>query len=57
LKAAGSLAILLALLLFTGEWLCVNVAWRCTHYNWFMISFGTISLIIGLVMISVFRNE
>jgi hypothetical protein len=42
-------------MLFVGEWLCVNVAWKCMDYNqvvmgvsFALISSGLISLFMGI---------
>ena len=50
---------LLGLLLLAGEWLCVNVAWRCVEYGQVIPYVGIASLAIGLILclLSVDRDD
>ena len=38
-------------MLLTGEYLCVEVAWRCLDYNMVYMSFAVVLLVTGLSMI------
>jgi hypothetical protein len=51
----AGLMMFMGAMLFVGEWLCVNVAWKCMDYNqvvmgvsFALISSGLISLFMGL---------
>jgi hypothetical protein len=36
-------------MLLTGEYLCVEVAWRCLNYNKIYVTFGGVLLGLGLI--------
>ena len=36
-------------MLLVGEYLCVEVAWRCLAYNQWYVSFGMSLLAVGLI--------
>ena len=37
-------------MLLVGEYLCVEVAWRCLHYNQWYVTFAMLLLGTGLIM-------
>ena len=47
----GLLSVFQGIMLLTGEYLCVEVAWRCLDYNQFYTSLG--ALLIGAGFIAV----
>lgn len=38
-------------LLLAGEYFCVEVAWRCMHYNEVYVSLAVLLWVAGLIMI------
>jgi len=47
----GWMTVLMGTMVITGEYLCVEVAWRCMDYNTGYVSFAIMLLIAGLIMI------
>jgi hypothetical protein len=47
----GWAMIMQGLMLLAGEYLCVEVAWRCLDYNMVYMNFAVVLLITGLSMI------
>jgi hypothetical protein len=45
------------LLLLAGEYLCVEVAWRCMDYNTEYVGLAVVLLIAGLIMIVIGAND
>ena len=47
----GWMTVLMGGMVLTGEYLCVEVAWRCMDYNTGYVSFAIMLLIAGLIMV------
>jgi hypothetical protein len=47
----GWMTLLTDAMILTGEYLCVEVAWRCMDYNTGLVGFTIMLLIAGLAMI------
>ena len=45
----GWIMMFVGVMLLTGEYLCVEVAWRCLDYNQYYVSFGMLLLGVGLI--------
>jgi len=53
----GAAMIVQGLVLLAGEYLCVEVAWRCMHYNAGYVGLAIVLLVAGLVMILIGANN
>ena len=49
MSSLGWLMMLPGVLLLTGEYLCVEVAWRCLNYNPVVTTVGTLLVGVGLI--------
>jgi hypothetical protein len=49
----GWMTLLTGAMILTGEYLCVEVAWRCMDYNTGLVGFTIMLLISGLIMIMI----
>ena len=47
----GWMIVLMGGMVLTGEYLCVDVAWRCMDYNTGYVAFAIMLLIAGLIMV------
>jgi len=45
----GWMSMFLGAMLLVGEYLCVEVAWRCLDYNRYYVAFGAFLLGIGMI--------
>ena len=45
----GWLMMFVGVMLLIGEYLCVEVAWRCLDYNTAYVTFGLLLLVLGLI--------
>ena len=45
----GWIMMFVGMMLIVGEYLCVEVAWRCLDYNQYYVSFGMSLLGVGLI--------
>jgi len=57
LKEVGFLSILFGALLIAGEYLCVEVAWRCMDYNQFYTGFGMLLMGVGIISAMIGANN
>jgi len=46
----GWMLMFMGAMLLTGEYLCVEVAWRCLDYNRIYVTVGGVLLGLGLIM-------
>lgn len=49
MHALGFLMIVAGTLLLTGEYLCVEVAWQCLHYDQFVVTLATLMMSTGFI--------
>jgi hypothetical protein len=45
----GWMLMFVGLMLLTGEYLCVEVAWRCLDYNTIYVIVGGMFVVLGLI--------
>jgi len=46
----GWIMVFMGVMLLMGEYLCVEVAWRCLDYNQWYVTFAMLMLGVGLIM-------
>jgi hypothetical protein len=46
----GWMLVFAGLMLLVGEYLCVEVAWRCLNYNTIYVTVGVVFVGLGLIM-------
>jgi hypothetical protein len=57
MKIVGLLAMFQGIMLLIGEYLCVEVAWRCMDYNQLYTSLGALLLGIGMIAAMIGANH
>ena len=50
------MAMLFGGMLLTGEYLCVEVAWRCMEYDQFRVGFAVVILGAGMIAAMIGKN-
>ncbi len=57
LTITGWMAMLFGGMLLTGEYLCVEVAWRCMEYDQFRVGFAGLMLSVGMISTMIGIND